>query len=71
MRMCSPVEYSRISGSMRREPLKTDEVRQVPGYDDRFFSFIPWHPDFIKAGSEIIDDVLVYLHRSAPVAECR
>jgi hypothetical protein len=56
---------------MRREPLKTDEVRQVPGYDDRFFSFIPWHPDFIKAGSEIIDDVLVYLHRSAPVAECR
>jgi hypothetical protein len=69
MSTCSTLEYSRISGSMRSVPLKPDEIRQVPGCDNQFFSFVRWHPDFIKMGSEVIDDILVYLHRSAQVTE--
>ena len=71
MSMCSTLEYSRISGSMRRAPLKPDEIRKVPGFDNQFFSSVRWHPDFVTMGSEVIDDILVYLHRSVPVAECR
>jgi hypothetical protein len=53
---------------MRSAPLKPDEIRKVPGFDDQFFSSVRWHPDFVTMGSEVIDDILVYLHRSVPLA---